>query len=50
MWIKITFFRFRYRHSILELMKVDAKRYSAVQHGYRTEKKKNYCYQNGRKK
>ena len=50
MWINIIFPWFRYRHSILELMKVEAKRYSAVQHGYRTEKKKNYLLSNGRRK
>lgn len=50
MWINIIFPRFRYSYSILDLLKVQAKRYSAVQHGYRTEKKKIFCYQNGRRK
>ena len=49
MWINIIFPRFQY-NPILEVMKVQAKRYSAVQHGYRTEKKKIFCYQNGRRK
>jgi hypothetical protein len=42
MWINIIFPRFRYSYSILELMAVEAKRDSAVQHGYRTEEKKYY--------